>query len=195
MQQWGFCRALLSGHWHWRIARAVALSWHWRKHPGVGGEGLDNQLEGREEGREEGGEGRATCSRTSSEGDDGGLAATMSSDPPTPCVTATAAVYREALVSMLDQTAGMDVMILAMRSRIRRERGSQARLMQQLARLNVAIKTLQRVQEALRTAVGGDSGDKDGDIRGVGATIAGGGMENLKESVRRTVDRHKELGA
>jgi hypothetical protein len=43
--------------------------------------------------------------------------------------------------------------------------------------------------------VGGDGGNNDGNIRGVGTAQVRGGMENLKKLVRRTVDRHKELGA
>jgi hypothetical protein len=43
-------------------------------------------------------------------------------------------------------------------------------------------------------AARGNSGNKDGNIRGVGAAGPGGGMENLKELVRCAVDRHEELG-
>ncbi len=43
--------------------------------------------------------------------------------------------------------------------------------------------------------MGGDSSNNDGDVRGVGAARAGGGMENLKELLRRTMDGHEELGA
>ncbi len=93
-----------------------------------------------------------------------------------------------------DQIAGMDVTILATRSRIQRERGRQARLTRQLKRLNAAIKMLGGVQGALRTAARGDSGNNDGNIQGVGAARAGGGMKNLKELVRRAVNGHKELG-
>jgi hypothetical protein len=128
-------------------------------------------------------------------GNDGGAAATTSSDPPTPFAATTAAVNGEAPVPTLDQIAGLDVTILATRSRIRRERGRRARLTQQLERLNATIKTLRGVQGALRTAARGDSGNDDGNDQGVGAAPAGGGMENLKESVRRAVDGHKELGA
>jgi hypothetical protein len=67
--------------------------------------------------------------------------------------------------------------------------------MQQLERLNAANEMLRGVQGALRMAAGGDGGNNDGNIRGVGAARAGGGMENLKELVRRAMDRHKELGA
>ncbi len=94
-----------------------------------------------------------------------------------------------------EQIVGMDVTILATRSWIGRKRGRRARLTRQLERLNAAIKTLRGVQGALRTAARGDSGNDDGNVRGVGAARAGGGMENLKESVRRTVDGHEELGA
>jgi hypothetical protein len=42
--------------------------------------------------------------------------------------------------------------------------------------------------------VGGDGGNDDSNVRG-GTTHAEGGMENLKESMRRAVDGHEELGA
>jgi hypothetical protein len=77
----------------------------------------------------------------------------MSSDPPTPI--AAAAVDGEAPVPMPEQTAGMDVTILATRLRIWRERGRQARQTRQLKRLNAAIKMLKGVRGALRTAAGG----------------------------------------
>jgi hypothetical protein len=96
---------------------------------------------------------------------------------------------------MPDQILGVYMTILATRLQIGRDRGCWARLMQQLKRLNTAIKMLQGVQGALRTAAGGVRGDNDGDVRVVGNTPIGGGMENLKESVRRTVDGHEELGA
>ncbi len=47
----------------------------------------------------------------------------------------------------------------------------------------------------MRTAAGGDGGDNDGNVRAVGTARSGGGVENLKESVRRAVDGHEELGA
>jgi hypothetical protein len=100
------------------------LSRRWRRRPGVGGEGLDNQLEG----REEGGGGRATRSTTSSVGDDGEPATTTSSDPPTPFAAAAAAVDGEAPVPTPDQIAGVDVMIFALWSRLQRESGRRARL-------------------------------------------------------------------
>jgi hypothetical protein len=40
----------LLGCWRWRVGGVVALSWHWRRRAGVGGEGPANQLEGRDEG-------------------------------------------------------------------------------------------------------------------------------------------------
>ncbi len=48
----------------------------------------------------------------------------------------------------------------------------------------------------MRTAAGGgeDGGDDNRDIQGLGAARTGGGMENLKESLRRAVDGHEELG-
>ncbi len=67
--------------------------------------------------------------------------------------------------------------------------------MQQLERLNASIKPLPWLQGALMTAARGDSGNNDGNVRGVGTTRAGGGMENLKELVRRAMDGHEELGA
>jgi hypothetical protein len=132
---------------------------------------------------------------TSSVGDNGGPAASTLSDPPTPFAATAATVDGEAPVPPPDQIADVDVMILATRSRIRRERGRRARLTQQLERLNAAIKTLRGMQGTLRTAARGDGGNDDGNVQGVGAARAGGGMENLKESVRRAVDRHEELGA
>jgi hypothetical protein len=64
------------------VGGAVVLSRCWRGRAGVGGEGLDNQLKGREEGG--GGGGKMMRSTTSSVGDDGGPASTTSLDPPTP---------------------------------------------------------------------------------------------------------------
>jgi hypothetical protein len=102
-------------------------------------------------------------------GDDDGPAATTSLDPPTTIADTAAAVDGEAPVPTPDQIAGVDVTILATRSQILRERGRWARLTRQLERLNAAIKTLQGVQGALRTAARGDGGNDDGNIRGVGA--------------------------
>ncbi len=99
------------------------MSHRWRRRTGAGGEGIDNQLEGREEGG--GGGGRATCSTTSSVGDNGGPAATTLLDPPTPFVVAAAAINGEAPVPLPDQIAGVDVTILMTRLWIRRERGRQ----------------------------------------------------------------------
>ncbi len=46
----------------------------------------------------------------------------------------------------------------------------------------------------MRMAAGGDGGNNNGNIWGVGAARAGGWTENLKELVRHAMDRHKELG-
>ncbi len=56
-QQRGFCRAMSSSRWRWRVGGAVALSRHWCRRAGVGGKEPDNQLEEREEGEGERGEG------------------------------------------------------------------------------------------------------------------------------------------
>ncbi len=131
---------------------------------------------------------------SSSVGNNGEPAATMLLDPPTPFAAAATAVDGEAPVPMLDQIKGVDVTVLATWSPIWRERGYQARLTQQLKRLNVVIKTLWGVQGALRMAARGDGSNNDGNVQGVGAAHAGGGMENLKELVRHTMDGHEELG-
>ncbi len=65
--------------------------------------------------------------------------------------------------------------------------------MRQLERLNTSIKLLWGVQGALMTAARGDSGNNNGNVQGVGAARTRGGIENLKELVRRAVDGHEEL--
>jgi hypothetical protein len=123
------------GGWRWRIGGAVALSGRWRRSAGVRGEGLCNQFEG------EGGGGRATRSTTSSMGDDGGPAATMSTDTPMPFAATAAAIDGEVPVPTPDHIAGVDVTILVTWLQIQRERGRRAWLTRQLERLNATIKT------------------------------------------------------
>jgi hypothetical protein len=106
----------------------------------------------------------------------------------------------------------MDATILATRARIQSERRRRAQLATQLGRLGSATETLRGVREALSmiAAAGGDDDDDGGGVVVVGgggaSTAAGGGgggrrasslsttMENLKESVRRAVEGHEELG-